>query len=291
MSEDRRRRDRLMGNRQMRYAYSVFDAVLHDRDCPELRKIRDKDFYMLEDFCPEMELCPLCANKALVRSAIGDDVKHLDAYVGTLKRFGARMVDLQEFILKGKGRFAAVDIDSLCVELGDDRWIICREDGVLHLYHNNYEVIGNFERIFREGYHLQGDGEAHSFRYYVNYICTYSWQEHVELMKAEALERKKAETRAALENAENMICEKRGLIYIKFALLDCDRKALLMCRKRGLALKVQERIALDTPYEIIRLRIPRWKKKALTAAMDELKEYSVGAQFWDYAEKCAEIKV
>ena len=40
VSPERRRRDSLLSNRNMRYVYSTRDFVLHDRDCPRVSAIQ-----------------------------------------------------------------------------------------------------------------------------------------------------------------------------------------------------------------------------------------------------------
>ena len=47
VSPEKRRRDSLMADKRMRYAYSVSDDVIHDRDCSKVSEIRDADFLKL----------------------------------------------------------------------------------------------------------------------------------------------------------------------------------------------------------------------------------------------------
>lgn len=76
VSPERRRRDSLMSNRAMRYAYSSVEKRLHDRDCAEVSKIPDTEFEMLTEYRTDLKRCWLCGRRAIVRAGIScDDAK------------------------------------------------------------------------------------------------------------------------------------------------------------------------------------------------------------------------
>lgn len=80
VSPERRRRNSLMSNRAMRYAYSSVEKRLHDRDCAEVSKIPDTEFEMLTEYRTDLKRCWLCGRRAIVRAGIScDDAKHMDA--------------------------------------------------------------------------------------------------------------------------------------------------------------------------------------------------------------------
>ncbi|MBQ5748904.1 MAG: hypothetical protein IIV87_01980, partial [Oscillospiraceae bacterium] len=105
VSTARRRRDSLLGNRKMRYAYSAKKFVLHDRACRHVNAIRDEDFEMLSEFCLSMPLCEECFYTAVLRSAIDyDDEKYIDAYVNIFQRFGADTKELYRLLIENHAR-------------------------------------------------------------------------------------------------------------------------------------------------------------------------------------------
>ena len=73
VSPERRRRDRLMSIRAMRYAYSSVEKRLHDRDCAEVSKIPDTEFEMLTEYRTDLKRCWLCGHRAIVRAGISCD--------------------------------------------------------------------------------------------------------------------------------------------------------------------------------------------------------------------------
>ena len=57
VSPAKRKRDSLMSDSHMRYAYSIQKAVLHDRECGCVSEIEDENFRMLADFPDNMKCC------------------------------------------------------------------------------------------------------------------------------------------------------------------------------------------------------------------------------------------
>lgn len=189
VSPEKRRRDSLMSNWAMRYAYSSVEKRIRDRDCAEVPKIPDAEFEMLTEYRTDLKCCWLCGRRAIVRAGIScDDAKYMDAYMELLRRFGAMTGELYALIIVNHAQLFAVKQDSVCVRCGEDTWMLCGDQAELSLYHNNYEVLENYERLLKPTFHLQQTGsQPHAFRFLINLIFRYSWPEHVERFKAEAL--------------------------------------------------------------------------------------------------------
>ena len=84
--------------------------------------------------------------------------------------------------------------------------MLCGDQAEFSLYHNNYEVLENYERLLKPTFHLQQTGiQPHAFRFLINLIFHYSWPEHVERFKAEALAQKQEELRARFRQVPNVV--------------------------------------------------------------------------------------
>ena len=156
VSPEKRRRDSLMSNRAMRHAYSSVEKRIHDRDCAEVSKIPDAEFEMLTEYRTDLKRCWLCGRRAIVRAGIScDDAQHMDAYMDLLRRFGAMTGELYALIVVNHAQLLGVKQDSVCIRCGEDTWMLCGDQAELSLYHNNYEVLENYERLLKLTFHLQ----------------------------------------------------------------------------------------------------------------------------------------
>ena len=292
VSPERRRRDSLLSNRKMRYAYSSADNVLHDRDCHHVSKIRDEDFHMLSEFTLSMELCGECRRKALLRSAIpNDDAKHLAAYLNIFNAFGATTEDIHTLVVVHKAQIHDVTLDSVQIKVRDDNWAICIRQKKLHLYHNNYEVLSNYERIFRPQFHLQQScGASTAYRQLINVVFNYSWPAHVNRLIAQEQERKRNMLRVRLAGVCNTVkIKKFSLLYKYYTIIDCNKKAKEYCKKQEVLLTVLNGDTAGAPYRTLECRVRRWEDKRFHVAMEKLKEYSVISDHQDYADQCIEL--
>ena len=288
ISPETRRRASLLSNPRMRYAYSQVDNIIHDRECEVLKTIQDKDFRMLTDFDTSRPICRHCYRKAVVRSGIGDDAKLINAYVRIFDRLKATVTDLKELIIDNGAKLSAIDLDRVVIKVHDDRWMICFVNNKPLLYHNNYSVLDDYQRLFNVGYHLQNDGGVHTFHNFVRMMVSYSWEEHVERLKAKALAELQAKLRERLASVSNWLRVPRfSLFHAYYTVIDCNYRLGSFIRKNGMKFDVIEKVREPgSPYRMVTLRIRKWQQKKFMDAMDLLKEYSVTAGYHDYAEKC-----
>ena len=291
VSPEARKRASLLSNPRMRYAYSQIDNTIHDRDCEALKTIRDKDFRMLADFDVNRPICKQCYRKSIIRSGIGDDAKHINAYVHLFDRLKATVADLKELIIDNGARLSAIDIDRVVIKVHDDRWMICFVNNKPLLYHNNYSVLDNYQRLFNVGYHVQNDGGIHTFHNFTRMMLSYSWSEHVEVLKAKALATLQAKIRSRLEGIPNWLRVPRfSLFNTYFTVVDCNHRLGRYLRKNGVPfIAVDKTYEAGSPYRLVTCRIRRWRKSKFMAAVDALKEYTVIAGYHDYADRCEHL--
>ena len=230
-----------MSDRAMRYAYSSVEKRLHDRDCAEVSKIPDTEFEMLTEYRTDLKRCWLCGRRAIVRAGIScDDAKQMDAYIDLLRRFGAMIGELYALIIVNHAQLFDVRQDSVCIRCGEDTWMLCGDQTELSLYHNNYEVLENYERLLKPTFHLQQTStQPHAFRFLMNPMLHYSWPEHVERFKAEALVQKQEALRARFQQVSNVVRQKRwSLLDFYYTAIDYEDKLCMCCAENKVHLKV-----------------------------------------------------
>ena len=66
--------------------------------------------------------------------------------------------ELYALIIVNHAQMFDVRQDSVCIRCGEDTWMLCGDQTELSLYHNNYEVLENYERLLKPIFHLQQTG-------------------------------------------------------------------------------------------------------------------------------------
>lgn len=181
----RRRRSSKMDNHSMGYAYSTSKMIIHDRDCKLVKSIPDDEFEMLKEFDPDMKTCKRCYRNALIRSGIGDDRKRLRAYGLFFKDIGASNCDLYRLIIEHQATLEWQDRNTMKIHVNEDSWKVIHNEQGNSLYHNNYIYLDDYTRIFKEEYHEQMMYGPQTFHNMVNIMVQYSWEDHVDKIKAE----------------------------------------------------------------------------------------------------------
>ena len=217
-----------------------------------------------------------------------EDGKRINAYVNLFDRLQATLTDLKTLILEHGARLSAIDVDRVVIKVHDDRWMICFVNNKAVLYHNNYSVLDNYQRLFNVGYHVQNDGGIHTFHNFTRMMLSYSWAEHVELLKAKALAELQEKLRKRLESTPNWLHVPRfSLFNTYYTVLDCNHRLGRFLRKNGVPfIAVDKTYEAGSPYRLVTCRIRRWQKAKFIAAVAALKEYTVTAGYHDYADQC-----
>jgi len=181
----RARRASAMDNPRILYIYREGDTVFHDKACKVVADFSDEEFRASETIPDNMCRCRFCRHMSFIRTGCGDDFKHYAAYKRFLQEDG-KLYDseLERYVEHSGGRFRLIDKNVMQLFCGEDTWRIARKDnGKYILYHNNYTVINESERLFVDGFHTQ-NVQASSLRYLMNYISEYSWSiEHSKALK------------------------------------------------------------------------------------------------------------
>lgn len=113
ITPEKRRRDSLMTNRNMRYVLS-HTGKIHDRDCPHAVQIPDDAFDMCEDYPNGRFVCFVCYRKALVcRGLALDQTKYIDAAMRVFQEVGATNSDLNMLFLKYDAQIYRIETDSV----------------------------------------------------------------------------------------------------------------------------------------------------------------------------------
>ena len=293
VSPEKRRRDSLMSNRTMRYAYSSVEKRIHDRDCAEVSKIPDAEFEMLTEYQTDLKRCWLCGRRAIVRAGVScDDAKHMDAYMDLLRRFGAMTGELYALIVVNHAQLFDIRQDSVSIRCGEDTWMLCGTQAELSLYHNNYEVLDNYQRLLKPTFHLQQTGTSpHAFRFLINLMLHYSWPEHVERFRAEALAQKQEDIRARFRQVSNVVRRKHwSLLYVYYTAIDYEDKLRTYCAENKAHSKILSAETGDASFPILQCRVRRWEMKRFLAAAERLKEDSIKAADAGYITACEGLK-
>lgn len=185
VSKENRRRSSLLDNPKMRYILDTSTNHFHDRDCPVAETIKDSDFSMVSDLSDEdwkKHGCRYCYQKSLIRKGIGDQGKYINAYLKIFQALKANTYCLEKLFLEQNATLinAFPTQCALCIQVGEDRWIIQQTEGMARLWHNNYRVMPSGGRIFLDQYHAQTDEEklVGSFRHFTFIMCGHVGIEH-----------------------------------------------------------------------------------------------------------------
>lgn len=184
VSPEKRRRSSLMDNPKMRYILDTRRNRFHDRDCPVAETIKDQDFSMVAELVPEdwqRHDCRYCYQMSLIRKGIGDQGKYINAYLKIFQALKANTFCLETLFLQHDATLvnAFPAQCALCIQVGEDRWIIQQTDGKNRLWHNNYRVLPSGERVFLDQFHAETGQEevVGSFRHFVYIMCGHDLSE------------------------------------------------------------------------------------------------------------------
>lgn len=291
VSEYQRKRASLLSNPRMRYAFSDCAMILHDRDCELVRHISDKHFRMRSDWTADIKHCPECFRKAIIRSGIGDDGKRISAYENLLGRMKASNNSLRMLIIDHGAQLYGIEVDRVYLKVHDDRWMLrCDSDG-LFLFHNNYEIIGDYQRLFKNGFHLQTVNCEANFPNFVKTMCYYSWKNHVKSFRFAEHEKKCQRLRLEFSATANFIKLKRlSLFHTYYKFMDLNRYGIRLCKSNGLEYSIISKTShTDTRYKTVLCKVRRCHREQFAQLMARLKEYCVEQEAEDYADYCRKL--
>ena len=280
---DKRRRDRLMGDRQMRYAIDK-NGMVHDRDCPRVKSIADSDFQMAAELPTELDICPVCKRRALIRCGLPF---YMSQYIDVMEQIFIRLrsscTDLQRLFAEQGGRIDGIDGDGICLRVNEDRWILRPVKNKCLLFHNNYHRLNKTERVLSDGFHLQFERTI-PFAEAVNHMCGYTWAKHLEGER----QRRLRELRFVLAGVRNYRHVPRFSLFSRdYIIADADDLMQKNISRKIVPYRVVERENCpDSPYCALRVRIPRRRTLEFLHFMDRIKEHCVQRDYSDYDDYC-----
>ena len=157
--------------------------VFHDRQCPFLRRGKITNVSAFQTLTTESvdgnTLCPVCRMRMAVRNGMKDQKRNSPRQLGALMTFlaaaGVSEKDLVRLFLTENGSITYISDTCIQISVKDDSWRVVLVNGVLSLYHNNYETDESGNRSFSSGFHRQKDGGNRRFRHYVEMMCSYRY--------------------------------------------------------------------------------------------------------------------
>lgn len=305
VSPAKRRRSSKMDNRDMKYAYSKRLWVLHDRDCVLVPMIPDEDFEMLEEFDTGMQFCSRCYRMALIRAGIGDDGKRIRAYLNFFDKVNASNKEIYKLTIVNHAKLKWEDMNTMLIHVNDDNWkIVCDTSG-LKLLHNNYLKLEDYTRHFTTGFHEQKINGSHNINNCLNVICSYSWEQHVELMKEEAMrieleaersiaEQKRKEKINAMLEQERFIMnyvkmKKFSMLYFWYAFLDTeDYMANQLFVENKVRVRFRKEFARER-YRVIFCKVRKKDEKSFLETLQKLRRKAILSGYVDYDDTWNDI--
>lgn len=172
-------RQKIYGDRRVKYIYSQNSNILHDKNCVKARGIPDDVLFYSEKYLPDMEQCSYCARRAYIRAGAKDMAQYRD-YERLFQAMKVEDENLRHMYLDC-GMKTRVKGKELIIYDREDTWKMVSIDnrGRLQLLHNNYKVLRNGERKFVKGFHVQNDlCYSTDFWHALRLIETYSYDKH-----------------------------------------------------------------------------------------------------------------
>lgn len=202
------------------FYYGGTNGVIHDRDCPELKKIDPKDLQASATGPEELGYCPRCAYRLYARVACAPISKEVDAVEHLVRRHHIGIGRWIHYVEDEGLKLHVLSLTEYQASCNKDSWMIrVDEDGKMHLWHNNYIHTDDGGRYVTTGLHDQGIVSKNLILMF-DLICHYDWTYHLvpeEDAKIEDTE-ELSETTIAIQSKlkklsnQNMAVRKRGVI-------------------------------------------------------------------------------
>lgn len=215
-----RRKQSLLDDPRNLFYYGGANGVIHDRDCPELKKIDPKDLQASATGPEELGYCPRCAYRLYARVACAPISKEVDAVEHLVRRHHIGIGRWIHYVEDEGLKLHVLSLTEYQASCNKDSWMIrVDEDGKMHLWHNNYIHTDDGGRYVTTGLHDQGI-VSKNLTLMFDLICHYDWTYHLvpeEDAKIEDTE-ELSETTIAIQSKlrklsnQNMAVRKRGMI-------------------------------------------------------------------------------
>ncbi len=170
-------RHRLMSDEQICYLYAKGGNEIHDKTCPEVRKISDSDLCSSGKYLSHMRQCPCCQTKACLRLG-ARDFSRFSAYKEIFEQMGISPRLQRRMYVHDGIRTEYLGPGRLKLRGIEDAWILEMISGAGHLrlLHNNYRPLKDGTRQFVPGYHEQM--VCASAKHAISVIAGYTYAAH-----------------------------------------------------------------------------------------------------------------
>lgn len=215
-----RRKQSLLDDPKNLFYYGGKDGLIHDRDCPEMKKIDPKDLQASATGPEELGYCPRCAYRLYARVACAPISKEVDAVEHLVRRHHIGISRWIHYVEDEGLKLHVLSLTEYQASCNKDSWMIRVDaDGKMHLWHNNYIHTGDGGRYVTMGLHDQGI-VSKNLTLMFDLICHYDWTYHlVSEEDGEAEETEElSETTIAIQSKlkklsnQNMAVRRRGVI-------------------------------------------------------------------------------
>lgn len=283
VTPEKRRRDSLMSNRKLRYVLSD-NGTIHDRDCPHVAQIPDEAFSMCENFPSNQDFCSACYRTALIRKGLDPDLsKYLDAALWFFGKTSVSKADLETLFIEHNARIYRMEVGRIFLKIHEDCWFLeISNNYTCWLYHNNYCLLNNGQRIMEAGFHLQVDKPI-PFHNAMVTMCRYTWIGHVQITATEGRDQRQSEMRQRLATVPGYrLTPKHSLLFRYFQI------AVPSDYPEALPFRILKKGSYDSCYLLL-CRTPFWNKKRIAAIADSVRDYCIEHEQLCYEQLCLRI--
>lgn len=174
-----RRKQSLLDDPRNLFYYGGANGVIHDRDCPELKKIDPKDLQASATGPEELGYCPRCAYRLYARVACAPVSKEVDAVEHLVRRHHIGIDRWIHYVEDEGLKLHVLSLTEYQASCNKDSWMIRVDaDGKMHLWHNNYIHTDDGGRYVTMGLHDQGIVSKNLILMF-DLICHYDWTYHL----------------------------------------------------------------------------------------------------------------
>lgn len=281
----KRRRDRLLGNQNMKFVISKATKRIHDRDCPYVSKIVDGDFDMVATFPVRVYWTCDCHKKALIRQGLHpQEAKWIEAYCRIFNAIGAENEDLHKLFIQNGAILRGVTQDSVCLQVNEDQWELVLSGSRCFLYHNSYYACDDGNRVFTADFHLQIQRAIH-FRFAVHVICTYNWEDHRQVIMERKISLERQQLRKKLAKVPFCAPYKKRLFSREFWVADLGGQFETTAIQHDIPIRIIQILRYaDTDCVKILCRVPKRSVEPFLAMVDDMKEKYVEQRCWEICD-------
>ena len=286
---DMRRRQSLMDNPKNLYICDTRSGIVHDKECNLVAQIPDVCFIAMQKLPRDIDrICRTCYRKALIRTSIGNDRKHMDGYLYFFNNVSFSNRALYRLFIKNKTSLFEVSKNNIKLKVNVDKWMLIKNNGILELWHNNYYICEDFSRVMSDTYHKQAQyrlNDEQGGKVLTDIMCDYSWEEHRKKMIAK---KKRLELHEKLnrewQGKTNYFVDKHGIFRSKILYFDINNESEELFVEAEIKVRqlYEQRSGMHLNYPLRCCKVRRKDLEKFKSVMNELKKMSFCEKYQDY---------